>query len=113
MSARKSLYFLSPGNVSIREDQLAAPGPGQVVVRSTLSAVSSGTEILLYRGQFPSGLALDENIESLQGNHSFPLKYGYGLVGEVIELGDEVSSSWLGKRVFAFQPHDAQYGNSS
>ena len=109
MLEKKSLYFMSPGIVAVREEKLAAPGPGQVLVRSLLSAISTGTEMLLYRGQFPDGLALDESIEALQGNQSYPLKYGYCLVGEVIELGEEVSSTWLGKKVFAFQPHESQF----
>ena len=109
MLEKKSLYFISPGIVAVREEQLAAPGPGQVLVRSTLSAISTGTEMLLYRGQFPDDLALDEDIEALQGNLSYPLKYGYSLVGEVIEIGEEVSSTWLGKKVFAFQPHESRF----
>jgi 2-desacetyl-2-hydroxyethyl bacteriochlorophyllide A dehydrogenase len=109
MSAKKSLYFMSPGVVAVREEPFAAPGPGQVIVRSLLSAISSGTEMLLYRGLFPEELALDESIQSLQGSGSYPLKYGYCLVGEVIELGDEVSSSWLGRQVFAFQPHESHF----
>ena len=87
MFEKKSLYFISPGTVAVREEQIAAPGAGQVLVRSTLSAISTGTEMLLYRGQFPDDLTLDEDIETLQGNLSYPLKYGYSLVGEVIEIG--------------------------
>jgi 2-desacetyl-2-hydroxyethyl bacteriochlorophyllide A dehydrogenase len=109
MLDRKSLFFTYQGTVAVREEQLAAPGPGQVLVRSLLSAISTGTEMLLYRGQFPDDLALDESIDALQGSQSYPLKYGYSLVGEVIDMGEEVGSTWLGKKVFAFHPHESQF----
>ena len=81
-----------------REERLAAPGPGQVLVRSLLSAISAGTEMLLFHGQSPDDLPLDENIAALQDKLSYPVKYGYSLVGEVIEIGEGVSSTWQGKR---------------
>ena len=106
---RKSLYFLAPGIVDVRQEQLAHPGPNQVLVRTLLSAISSGTEMLLYHGQFPDNIALDENIESLAGGTTYPLKYGYSAVGEIIDRGDEVNSDWIGKRVFSFQPHVSHF----
>ena len=34
-------------------------------MQTQLSAISPGTELLIYRGQFPGGLAIDETISSL------------------------------------------------
>ncbi len=104
-----SLYFLAPGNVDVRQEQLAQPGPDQVLVRTLLSAISSGSEMLLYHGQFPDNIALDANIESLAGAATYPLKYGYSAVGEIIERGDKVNPDWIGKRVFSFQPHVSHF----
>lgn len=109
MLVRKSLFFIAPGEVAIQEGQIQEPGTGQVLVRSLLSAISPGTEMLLYRGQFPDEMALDESIEDLQGVQSYPLKYGYCMVGEVIEIGDGVDSTWKGKVVFAFHPHESNF----
>lgn len=106
---RNSLYHISPGVVEIREEQIPKLGSSQVLVRSLYSAISSGTEMLLYRGQFPADLALDENIPALSGGVKYPLKYGYSLVGEVAEVGEEVQGEWLGKRVFSFQPHTSHF----
>ncbi len=106
---RKSLYFLSPGVVEVRDEQISDPGPGQVLVRTMLSAISSGTEMLLYRGQFPDQLPLDENIESLSGTVTYPLQYGYSVVGEIIEVGKAVNPDWIEKKVFAFQPHSTHF----
>ncbi|MES0362285.1 MAG: oxidoreductase [Anaerolineales bacterium] len=106
---RKSLFFTAPGQVSVREEPLQTPGPGQVTVRTLLTAISSGTETLLYRGLFPNDLVLDDNIDALTGAVEYPLKYGYSAVGEVIDLGHGVSPEWMGRRVFAFQPHMSHF----
>lgn len=106
---RKSLFYISPGAVEVRADPVPAPGSNQVLVRTRYSAISSGTEMLLFRGQFPDDIALDENIPSLTGPVEFPLKYGYAQVGEIVEVGAHVEDAWLGKHVFAFQPHTSHF----
>jgi len=78
-----------------------------VRVRTRLSAISPGTEMLIYRGQMPQGLAADEALEALAGPLAYPLKYGYAAVGQVTDLGAGVDDSWAGRWVFAFQPHQA------
>ena len=70
---RKSVYHLSPGVVEVKVEQVPVPGPDQVLVQSHFSAISAGTEMLLYRGQFPEGIDLDENIPSLSGGVKYPL----------------------------------------
>jgi 2-desacetyl-2-hydroxyethyl bacteriochlorophyllide A dehydrogenase len=106
---RQSLYFIAPGVVEVRDEQIAEPGKSQVLVRTLLSAISSGTEMLLYRGQFPEDLKLDENIETFSGGTAYPLMYGYSAVGEIVAHGDDISPEWVGKRVFSFQPHVSHF----
>lgn len=106
---RKSLYFLAPGLVEVHQDQLVDPGPDQVLVRTLLTGISPGTEMLLYQGQFPDNLDLDENIGSLSGTATYPVRYGYAAVGEIIGRGEAVSPEWMGKRVFSFQPHVSHF----
>ena len=105
----RSLYFIRPGQVAIREESLPGPGADQVAVRTGLSAISSGTEMLVYRGQFPEGLPVDASITSLSGGFAYPLKYGYAAVGRVIETGSQAGAEWIGRRVFAFQPHTSGF----
>ena len=104
-----SLYFTAPGQVSIREEELPELAPGQVLVQTLLSAISPGTEMLVYRGQFPQGLALDESITALAGEFHYPLKYGYAIVGKVIEVAADSERSWLNRLVFAFHPHESHF----
>jgi 2-desacetyl-2-hydroxyethyl bacteriochlorophyllide A dehydrogenase len=103
---RKSLYFTAPYQVTLREEPLSSPGPGQVLVQTLMSAISPGTELLLYRGQAPRDLAADATISALTGTLAFPLKYGYSAVGRVVELGSAVPAHWRGILVFAFHPHE-------
>jgi 2-desacetyl-2-hydroxyethyl bacteriochlorophyllide A dehydrogenase len=106
---RLALYFSSPRQVEVVREELPAPGEGQLLVRSLLSAISPGTESLIYRDQFPSDLAVDENLNSLAGEFQYPLKYGYCLVGKVAGVGTGAGQEWLGKLVFSFQPHVSSF----
>jgi 2-desacetyl-2-hydroxyethyl bacteriochlorophyllide A dehydrogenase len=102
---RFALYFTAPRQVEILREELPEPGHNQVLVKSLFSAISPGTESLIYRSQFPADLTVDENIAALAGAFHYPLAYGYCLVGRVIEAGPGVNREWLGRLVFAFHPH--------
>jgi len=103
------LWFTAPFQIEVRDVTLAAPGPGEALVRTLYSAVSAGTELLLYRGQLPRSMSLDSNLDSLQQSAQYPLQYGYACVGEVRQLGAGVDPVWQGKRVFSFQPHASHF----
>lgn len=109
---RDAVYFTSPRRVEVRREELPPPRPGQVTVRTRLSAISPGTELLIYRGEAPAEMQADSSIAALAGDLAFPLKYGYAAVGEVAALGENVPSEWLGRRVFAFNPHETAFNIS-
>ena len=106
---RKTLYFTAPRQVNIREEPLHAVGSDEVLVETTCSAISAGTEMLIYQGRFPRDLEADSVIPSLQGDFKYPLAYGYACVGIVRETGTQVDESWHDQRVFAFQPHTSHF----
>lgn len=106
---RHSLYFTAPQQVELRQEDLPAPGSGEVQVRTTHSAISAGTELLVYRGEAPQGAAADESLAALPGTLAYPLKYGYCTVGRVAALGPDVAGEWEGRRVFAFNPHESAF----
>jgi 2-desacetyl-2-hydroxyethyl bacteriochlorophyllide A dehydrogenase len=109
MKKRQALYFESPRQISVREEEIPPLEAHQALVRTTLSAISAGTEMLLYRGQFPQDMALDASIASLENQDGYPIKYGYAAVGVVEQVGKGLDSAWLGKRVFSFQPHHSYF----
>jgi 2-desacetyl-2-hydroxyethyl bacteriochlorophyllide A dehydrogenase len=104
---RQSIVFTSPYEITVQEEALPDLLPGQVAVQTLCSAISSGTESLIYRGQFPQELSLDENLPALAGGFAYPLKYGYSAVGRVIKVGTGVEPAWQDRLVFAFHPHES------
>lgn len=108
MPARE-VRFTGRRAVEVRERPVPEPGPGEVRVRTELSAVSPGTELLVYRGEFPSEMAVDASIDALSGTLRFPLSYGYSAVGRVTAVGDRVADRWLDSRVFAFREHASHF----
>jgi threonine dehydrogenase-like Zn-dependent dehydrogenase len=92
----RALFHTAPCRVEVRELPTPRPAAGEVLVRTLCSGISGGTERLVYRGEVPADLALDDTIDTLPGTFSYPFSYGYACVGEVAESGQVV---------FAFHPH--------
>ena len=109
MPDRRTVTFVGPCQCELRAETLPSPPAGQMLVKTTVSAISSGTEMLVYRGQFPGGLPVDENLPALMGDFHYPLCYGYAAVGSVVELGPGLPADWLGRAVFSFQPHTSYF----
>ena len=106
---RKTLYFTAPRQVELREETLPALGAEDVLVETVCSAISAGTEMLIYQGRFPRDLETDPIISNLRGGFKYPLAYGYACVGKVVEVGKQVEGTWLDRLVFAFQPHTSHF----
>jgi len=94
--AARALFHTAPRSVEIRELPTPRPAAGEVMVTTVMSGISSGTERLVYRGEVPPGMALDDTIGALGGAFGYPFAYGYACVGDVAESG---------QLVFAFHPH--------
>ncbi|RZW22177.1 MAG: zinc-binding alcohol dehydrogenase [Desulfobulbaceae bacterium] len=106
---RLRLEFAEPGRVQVVEEPVPQPEALQVLVEVDYSAISPGTEMLVYRGQWPEELSRDSTIAALSGDFSYPVSYGYACVGRVIAVGEEVSDQWLDRRVYGFQPHQSHF----
>lgn len=105
----RQLWFTEPYRVEIRGTPLPEPAANALQVKSLCSAISAGTEMLVYRGQLPADIALDASLASLRQQVTYPLQYGYACVGWVERVGAAVDAGWLGKRVFSFQPHASHF----
>ena len=93
----------------MQHEGIAPPAPGQLLVQTIVSAISPGTELLIYRGQAPTDMPTDETITALSGALTFPLRYGYAAVGRVIGVGSPAEHAWQGRLVFAFEPHASHF----
>ncbi|MFA1611876.1 zinc-dependent alcohol dehydrogenase [Halobellus rubicundus] len=105
---RRSLYFTGPYETSVRRTSVE-PAPDEICVETRVSAVSAGTELLIYRGEAPTDLPADETLDTLEGDLSFPLRYGYAAVGDVVAVGEAVDDHWADRTVFAFNPHETRF----
>jgi 2-desacetyl-2-hydroxyethyl bacteriochlorophyllide A dehydrogenase len=98
----RAVVFDGPRRVAVRPVDGPAPGDGDVVVRTLWSGISSGTEMLAYRGEIDPALPLDETIGALAGSFTFPFRYGYSCVGRVEGTRPGIAD---GQLVFAFHAH--------
>jgi len=111
-STRRIVQFASPENAEVVTESLSSPKAHDVIVRTTRSAISPGTERLIYQGKAPEQAPADPSIGALSGELSFPLRYGYAAVGVVEDVGSDVDPAWEGQRVFAFHPHASRFAAS-
>jgi 2-desacetyl-2-hydroxyethyl bacteriochlorophyllide A dehydrogenase len=101
-----AVWFPRPASVELRHETLLDLGPRDVLVEAIASAISHGTEMLVFRGQVPPDLELD--LPTLRGGFSFPIKYGYASVGRVVDRGPDARLR-IGDVVFVHHPHQSRY----
>ncbi|MEA2187705.1 MAG: hypothetical protein QOK16_2716 [Solirubrobacteraceae bacterium] len=104
-----SLYFVAPHQVEVVDEPIGAPAADQMLVQTIVSAISSGSELLVYRGEVPADMPLDASIPGLTERFTLPSKYGYSAVGRVIAAGADVSREWLDRLVFSLHPHESHF----
>jgi len=106
--ADSALYFTAPRTVEPRPVSVD-PAATEVVVETDVSAISAGTELLVYRDEAPDDLPVDETIDAFDDSFEYPLRYGYAAAGRVVDTGSEVSDAWLDRQVFGFHPHQTRF----
>jgi 2-desacetyl-2-hydroxyethyl bacteriochlorophyllide A dehydrogenase len=105
MQAR-AVHFVAPRRVELREVELPEVSEGHILVATEWSGISSGTELLAYRGEVDPDLPLDETLGALAGTFTYPFRYGYSAVGRVVQPAAPFEE---GQRVFAFHPHQDRF----
>ena len=99
----KRLVVTGPRQASFDDVDIPECPPEGLLVRANVTAVSTGTEIRVYRY-----IPVDEDGEWLHGGVRFPegpLENGYSMVGEVVEVGSDVEDFRVGDRVFCAGTH--------
>jgi threonine dehydrogenase-like Zn-dependent dehydrogenase len=100
-----AFWVAEPGRGEIRPVPLPEPGDGEVRVRALRSAISRGTESLVFAGRVPSAEFERMRAPFQEGDFPAPVKYGYLNVG-VVEHGP---ADLLGRTVFCLYPHQTEY----
>ena len=97
--------MVAPRLGEIRGQPLRSPAPGELLIRTLVSAISRGSESLVFRGEVPESEWRRMRCPFQEGEFPAPVKYGYSVVG-IIEEG---SVEALGRRVFCLHPHQDRF----
>jgi threonine dehydrogenase-like Zn-dependent dehydrogenase len=95
----------APSQGALRDVDLRAPEPGEVLVRTAFTGISRGTESIVFRGEVPHGERDRMRAPFQEGDFPGPVKYGYLNVGTVEQGPDDL----VGRTVFALFPHQSSY----
>lgn len=104
-SQARALWFPRAGTAELRSETLPRTGPDEVRVRAAWSALSRGTEGLVFRGAVPERERERMRVPFQGGDFAFPLKYGYAVVGTVVDGAPELR----GRAVFVLHPHQSEF----
>jgi threonine dehydrogenase-like Zn-dependent dehydrogenase len=105
MREAQAFWVVAPGRGEIRAQPLRSPAPGELLIRTLASAISRGTESLVFRGEVPQSEWRRMRCPFQEGDFPAPVKYGYSAVG-IVEDGPVES---VGRRVFCLHPHQDRF----
>lgn len=94
-----ALWCTAPRRAEIRPAEMG----GGVTVETLFTAISRGTERLVYEGRVPDSEMDRMRAPAQEGAFSFPVKYGYCAVGRATE------GALSGLEVFALHPHQTRF----
>ena len=96
----RTIVITEPYKVAIEQAETPEPEPGQILVRTTLSGISAGTEMNLYRGTNP------DLVRRRWGERFvYPFVPGYQALGVVEHRSPDVTGFEVGDRVFTGGSH--------
>ncbi len=101
----RAFWLVAPGRGEIRDHRLPAPGADEVLIRASASAISRGTESLVFAGRVPPSEYQTMRCPFQDGDFPAPVKYGYASTGTV-EAGQ---AALRGQRIFCLYPHQDFY----
>lgn len=95
---RRTLRFTGARAVELVREPCPMPGPGQVLVATIRSLISTGTELTVYTRNFAPGTHWDTWV-------NYPFYPGYLSAGRVIAVGAGVSDWGVGDRIASRANH--------
>ncbi|HEY3497895.1 MAG TPA: zinc-binding alcohol dehydrogenase [Polyangiaceae bacterium] len=105
MTTARSFWVTGPSRGELRDEALATPAAGEVLVETLWSGVSRGTESLVFQGRVPPSEFRRMRCPHQDGDFPWPVKYGYANVGRVAAG----SPALAGAAVFCLFPHQTAY----
>lgn len=92
------MVFPKPLEVEVEEFEVGEPSPGQILIESELTLISTGTELTALTGDFPKPSAWSSYIK-------YPFIPGYTCIGRVLKMGPNIADFKIDDRVAAVTPH--------
>ncbi|MBI2193160.1 MAG: zinc-binding dehydrogenase [Planctomycetes bacterium] len=92
------VLFTGKRKVELEKVAVPRPAQGQVLVRNHASAISTGTELTILTGEFPTGSVWDRITR-------YPSGSGYSSIGRIVEVGPGVEGYAAGDRVICGSHH--------
>jgi len=93
-----AIVFDARESAAVVDEEIADPGPGQVTLEAILTQVSTGTEMICYRGEADEGTHWAEFMR-------YPRTNGYCMLARICAVGEGVEEVTIGDRVCAAAPH--------
>ena len=97
-STNPTIIFPAPKRVEIEMRKTPVVEPGQVLIQTRRTLISTGTELTVLNGEYPANSRWAKFGE-------FPFVPGYDNVGEVVVVGDGVEPSLVGQTVATYGSH--------
>jgi len=104
----RELLLTAPRTIELAGYEDVPPGDGEILAETTMSGVSLGTELSLYRGSTPfTSKRFDTELRLIveDPGAAFPAQLGYEWVGVVRQVGAGVAALRPGERIHVTLPH--------
>lgn len=100
MKANPTVVFPEPKRVTIEDRSMPTPGDGAMLVQTQRTLISTGTELTILNGEFPTD-------SSWSRYGKFPFVPGYNNIGVVVDVGKNVDKKWIGRKVASYASHSS------
>jgi hypothetical protein len=105
MDEARAFWVAAPGRGEIRAQRLRSLASGELLVSARASAISRGTEALVFRGEVPQSEWQRMRCPFQEGVFPAPVKYGYAVAG-IVEDGP---AEFCRRRIFCLHPHQDRF----
>jgi len=103
MDQNFKIVFPQPRKAELQSFEISSLQPTEIDIKTTYSLLSTGTEGLIYKGEYDKGTHWDQWIK-------YPFeKPGYATIGKVLNLGSEVSRFKVGDTVAVWRGHASRH----
>ncbi|WP_240343739.1 zinc-binding alcohol dehydrogenase [Paenibacillus sp. SYP-B3998] len=98
VSKSLNFVFVDKEKMALKEEEVPALGPDDILCRAIVSLISAGTELACLRGVFEPGTSWESWVK-------YPFYPGYSMTAEVLQVGERVKGIQPGERIICQARH--------